>query len=111
MKSTNQDIYKRQQLTEPDGNQLAFLSTREGYPSVFVTDVDGSNQINLTPRPDTVTPWSSRAPGWSRNGQYIYFTGLRPETGVNEQIFVMTADGTSVTQLTFTGVNAEAAVR
>ncbi len=95
----------------PDGKQLAFLSTREGYPSVFVMDVDGSNQINLTPRPDTVAPWSSRAPGWSRNGQYIYFTGRRPETSVNENIFVMNADGTGVTQLTFTGVNAEAAVR
>ena len=95
----------------PDGKQLAFLSTREGYPSVFVMDVDGSNQINLTPRPDTVAPWSSRAPGWSRNGQYIYFTGRRPETSVNENIFVMNADGAGVTQLTFTGVNAEAAVR
>jgi len=95
----------------PDGKQLAFLSTREGYPSIFVMDADGSNQINLTPRPDTVAPWSSRAPGWSRNGQYIYFTGRRPETSVNENIFVMNADGTGVTQLTFTGVNAEAAVR
>jgi Tol biopolymer transport system component len=95
----------------PDGRQLAYLSTREGYPSVFVMDADGSNQINLTPRPGTVAPWSSRAPGWSRNGQYIYFTGLRPETSVDENIFVMNADGTGVTQLTFTGVNAEAAVR
>ena len=95
----------------PDGKELAFLSTRDGYPSVFVMDADGSNQINLTPRSDSLTPWSSRAPGWSRNGQYIYFTGLRPETGSNEQIFVMNADGTDVTQLTFTGVNSEAAVR
>jgi TolB protein len=95
----------------PDGRQLTFLSTREGYPSVFVTDADGSNQINLTPRPDTVAPWSSRAPGWSRNGQCIYFTGRRPELSVNENIFVMNADGTGVAQLTFNGVNAEAAVR
>ena len=96
----------------PDGNQLAFLSTRDGYPSVFVMDAaDGCNQVNLTPKPDNASPWSSRAPGWSRNGKYIYFTGLRPETSLTENIFVMNADGTSVTQLTFTGVNAEAAVR
>ena len=100
----------------PDGKKLAFLSTREGYPSVFVMDTDGSNQVNLTPKPDGVlaSAWSSRAPGWSRNGQYIYFTARRPEAGGNENIFVMNADGTEVTQLTFTtapGVSAEAAVR
>jgi len=100
----------------PDGRMLAFLSTREGYPSVFVMDIDGSNQVNLTPKPDDVlaSAWSSRAPGWSRNGQYIYFTARRPVTSVSENIFVMNADGTGVTQLTFTtapGVSAEAAVR
>ena len=100
----------------PDGKQLAFLSTREGYPSVFVMEADGSNQVNLTPKPDDVaaSAWSSRAPGWSRNGQYIYFTARRPVASVSENIFVMNADGTGVTQLTFTtapGVSAEAAVR
>jgi Tol biopolymer transport system component len=100
----------------PDGKQLAFLSNRLGYGSVFVTDADGNNQINLTPKPDDVpaSAWGSRAPAWSRNGQYIYFTGRRPVTSVNENIFVMNADGSGVTQLTSTtapGVSAEAAVR
>src|SRR5687767_3386470 len=100
----------------PNGKKLAFLSTRDGYPSVFVMDTDGSNQVNLTPKPDDVpaNAWSSRAPGWSRNGQYIYFTARRPEVSVNENIFMMNADGTGVTQLTFTtapGVSAEAAVQ
>ena len=100
----------------PDGKQLAFLSTRAGYASVFVMNADGSNQVNLTPKPDDVlaSAWGSRAPAWSRNGQYIYFTGRRPGLSVNENIFVMNADGTEVTQRTFTtapGVSAEAAVR
>ena len=97
----------------PDGKKLAFMSTRAGYPSVFVMDADGSNQVNLTPKPDDVlaSAWSSRAPGWSRNGQHIYFTGRRPEISVNENIFVMNADGTGVTQLTSSGASAEAAVR
>jgi len=97
----------------PNGKKLAFLSNRDGYASVFVMDIDGSNQVNVTPKPDDVlaSAWGSRAPGWSRNGQSIYFTGRRPETSVTENIFVMNADGTGVTQLTSTGVNAEAAVR
>ncbi|HEX6732186.1 MAG TPA: DPP IV N-terminal domain-containing protein [Pyrinomonadaceae bacterium] len=100
----------------PDGKQLAFLSNREGYGAVFVMDVDGDFQVNLTPKPDEVlaSAWGSRAPGWSRNGRHIYFTGRRPETSVSENIFVMNADGTDVTQLTFTttpGVSAEVGVR
>jgi Tol biopolymer transport system component len=97
----------------PDGKKLAFLSTRAGYPSIFVMDIDERNQVNLTPKPDGVpaSAWSSRAPGWSRNGQHIYFTGRRPGVSVNENIFVMNADGTEVTQLTSIGVSAEAAVR
>jgi Tol biopolymer transport system component len=99
----------------PDGQQLAFLSTRDGcYSSVFITDAEGNNQINLTPKPATVpaSMWSSRAPGWWRNGQHLYFTGLRSETGANEQNFVMNADGSGVTPLTLTpGASAEAALR
>jgi Tol biopolymer transport system component len=100
----------------PDGKQLAFFSTREGYGSIFVMDVDGDMQVNLTPKPDEVlaSAWGSRAPAWSRNGQHIYFTARRPETSVNENIFVMNADGTDVTQLTFTtapGISAEPGVR
>jgi Tol biopolymer transport system component len=104
----------------PDGKKLAFLSTREGYPSIFVMDIDEGTQVNLTPRPGGVlaSAWSSRAPGWSRDGQYIYFTGRRPGMEGNENIFVMNADGTGVTQLTFksalgvsTEVSVEAAVR
>lgn len=98
----------------PDGKQIAFMSTRAGYPSVFVMNADGSSQVNLTPKPDAVPSnmWSSRAPGWSRNGRYIYFTGLRPETAGNEKIFMMNSDGTSVRQLTFApGNSAESAVR
>ncbi len=103
----------------PDGKTLAFLSNREGYGSVFLTDTAGETQINLTPKPATIVgnTWSSRAPDWSRNGRYIYFTGVRPETcnpmGLmcREQIFVMNADGSGVTQITFEGSNAVASVR
>ena len=76
----------------PDGTRIAFMSTRElpgNYPSVFMMNVDGTDQVDLTKKPDSVTgAWSSRAPAWSPNGKFIYFTGTRPDL-TSEQIYVM----------------------
>lgn len=116
--STSAPAVNQMASWSPDGKTLAFLSTREGYLSVFLTDTDGNNQINLTPKPINIpaSMWASRAPAWSKNGRYLYFTGVRPETchldgTCDEQIFVMNADGAGVTQLTFEGSNAVATVR
>lgn len=90
----------------PDGKQIAFMSLREGYPSVFLMSADGDTPdhpaVNLTPKDpaDPISAWLSRAPGWSKNGQQIYFMSFRPSTGGNVEIFVMNADGTGVTRLT-----------
>ena len=97
----------------PDGTRIAFMSTREpgNYPSVFLMNADGTGQTNLTPKLDMGTgTWTSRAPAWSPNGEYIYFTGLRPGVA-GEQIYVMRADGSEQTRLVAAGVNAEASVR
>jgi Tol biopolymer transport system component len=109
----------------PDGTKIAFMSTREhenntqqaNYPSVFVMNADGSDQLDLTPKEDSATgTWSSRAPAWSPNGKYIYFTGMRPlpdnpQQGSPEQIYLMRADGSHQLALTDDDVNAEATVR
>jgi len=99
----------------PDGTQLAFLSNRDGYASVFIMNSDGSgDQVNFTPRPlGYPGTWMSRAPAWSPNGQYIYFTAQRSiETGnLNEQIYVKPTGGGDETQLTFAGANFEATIR
>ena len=97
----------------PDGKKIAFMSTRGAgnYPSVFVMNADGSDQIDLTPKQDNGTgTWSSRAPAWSPNGEFLYFTGIRPDM-LTEQIFVMRADGSEQRRLTGAGVSAEATVR
>ena len=87
----------------PNGKLIAFMSSRDGYCSVYVMGSDGSDQTNLTPKPDGVpaNQFCSRAPAWSRNGQQIYFSSFRPETNLFENIFVMNADGSDVTRLTF----------
>ncbi len=98
----------------PDGTRIAFLSNRAGYNSVFIMNSDGSDQVNFTPRPDGYPgTWMSRAPAWSPNGQFIYFTAQRSfETGnLNEQIYIKPAAGGDETQLTFNGANFEATVR
>ena len=88
----------------PNGQQLAFMSFREGYCSVFLMNADGSEQTNLTPKDpaDPASAWCSRAPSWSTNGQQILFMSFRPSTGGDAEVFVMNADGSEQTRLTFT---------
>ena len=84
----------------PNGKQIAFMSQRDGYPAIYVMDADGDHQVNLTPRPTGVTTGSSAWPGWSKNGQRIYFQGARPETAGDVEIFVVDADGGTATRVT-----------
>ena len=86
----------------PSGRQLTFMSARDGYPSVFVMNADGSGQVNLTPKSpaDADAEWTSRAPSWSTTGRHIFFMSFRPSTGLDTEVFVMNADGSGVTRLT-----------
>ena len=103
----------------PDGTKIAYLSNNRDTPSnplylsVYMMDSDGSNKVNFTPKPvGYAGTWTSRAPAWSPNGQYIYFTAVRSVTaGSLEQIFVKPAGGGDETQLTTAGANFEATVR
>ncbi|HEX6033251.1 MAG TPA: hypothetical protein VFY83_02410, partial [Anaerolineales bacterium] len=72
----------------PDGSHILFVSTRNGWPTlpdyeppgydpenygdeeIFVMNVDGTNQINLTnnPRED------DSFPAWSRDGMYFIYS-------------------------------------
>jgi len=91
----------------PNGQQIAFMSAREGYIAVFLMsaaegDTPDHPAVNLTPKTpgDLNSAWQSRAPGWSKNGQRIYFMSFRPSTGGDPEVFVMNADGTQPTRLT-----------
>jgi Tol biopolymer transport system component len=79
------------------------MSSRDGYPSVFVMNADGSDQRNLTPKTpgDLDSDWVSRAPSWSTNGRHLFFMSFRPSTGLDTEIFAMNPDGTGVTRLTY----------
>jgi Tol biopolymer transport system component len=100
---TNDATVDQMASWSPSGRQIAYMSASLGYCAVFVMNSDGTDAVNLTPKPDAVpaNQFCSRAPAWSRDGQQIYFSSFRPETNLFENIFVMNADGSNVTRLTF----------
>ena len=77
----------------PDGQRLAFASSRDGNTEVYVMDADGTNPTNLTQNADT-DGWNIV---WSPDGQRLAFTSERDG---NTEVYVMDADGTDPTNLT-----------
>lgn len=60
-----------------DGKSLAFLSTREGAPQIFVAGADGSNPRKATAVPEGVSEFI-----WSPNGRMFAFTtDVYPDCG------------------------------
>lgn len=85
----------------PDGNQIAFSSSRDGVGEIYVIEKDGSGETNITNTPYFL----DEHPTWSPDGNQIAFTSYRfdlvPEIPpVFPQIYVMNTDGTSQTRLT-----------
>jgi len=72
--------------------QIAFVSDRDGNDEIYVMDVDGSHQTNLTHNPA-----DDDAPTWSPDGQSLAFNTYRSG---NWDIYVMAADGSNQRRLT-----------
>lgn len=68
--------------------RLAFRSERDGNSEIYATNIDGTEQINLTN-----DPASDSDPQWSPDGTRIAFVR-------DLQIWIMNADGTDQRQLT-----------
>lgn len=88
----------------PDGTRLAFDSAREGMQEIFVQTlgqpVDENNPVRLTTSEAWDGGWSGY-PDWSPDGQrlvYIYFH--RRQQWMEQDIYVMNADGSDSTPLT-----------
>lgn len=75
----------------PDGQQIAFISTRDdGDSEIYVMNADGSAQTRLTSDPANDTK-----PSWSSDGQRIFFTSNRG--GFPYQIYKLERDASRPT--------------
>jgi Tol biopolymer transport system component len=82
----------------PDGSKVVFGGAPPGSANldVWVVDADGGHLTRLT-----TAPGFDRMPAWSPDGTKILFQSSR--TGIG-QVWVMNADGSGQTQLTFDSV-------
>jgi Tol biopolymer transport system component/DNA-binding winged helix-turn-helix (wHTH) protein len=85
--------YDAEPKWSPDGKKILFISGRNGNFDLYVTNIDGTEQRNLTADYDK----NDIAPAWSPDGNNIAF--VRTVQG-KEQIFVMNADGSNPKRVT-----------
>jgi Tol biopolymer transport system component len=76
----------------PDGQQIVYMSERDGNRDLFIMDLEGTDTIQLTDEPTY-----DYEPSWSPDGEHILFVSRR--SGESE-IYVMDVDGSNVRRLT-----------
>jgi TolB protein len=87
----------------PDGQRIAFVSTRPGLPQIYVMAADGTDQQLFAPF-DYGVSGSSNAPEWSPDGQSVAF---HRDVGGTLQVFVLDVRTRTVRQLTSLGRNED----
>lgn len=77
----------------PDGNRIAFSSSRSGDPEIWIADANGSNPRRITyfKGPDVSPTWNPRT-----GSQLAWVSG---RTGL-PQIYIMDQDGSNVHRMT-----------
>jgi len=92
-KIVNDPEYDAEPKWSPDGRKLLFVTGRNGNFDVYETNIDGTEQQNLTADYNK----NDGAAAWSRDGKSIVF--VRNIQG-KEQIFLMSAQGGNLIRLT-----------
>jgi len=76
----------------PDGSKIVFSSNRTGYNEVYIMDIDGSNQTQITNN-----AYNDYNPLFTPDGKKIVFDSTRDG---GSEIYIMDIDGTNQTNLT-----------
>ena len=76
----------------PDGSRIAFVSTRDGNPDIYLMDADGANVVRVTD-----DPHADARPAFTADGNNLVFESQRSG---KSQIYSMALDGGSVQALT-----------
>ena len=88
----------------PDGKQIAFTSTRDGRPQIYVMPAPGggpdANAGGSAPRRVSQGEAADFSPTWSPDGNWIAFASYR---GGSTDLYMMDLSGGNVTRLTQTG--------
>ncbi len=84
----------------PDGSHIAFVSSRDGDPSLYIVRQDGSNLRRVT----TAPPGSrDLQPDWSPDGSRLAFNRWTPsgwQMLCCSHLYVVNVDGTNLTPVT-----------
>jgi len=75
-------------LYSPDGNRLAFVSTRTGNGDIYVLAL-GTGELKRMTFDDGL----DQLDGWSRDGRWIYFSSGSHDVGRKNDIYRVSADG------------------
>ena len=92
---TNSQGSNYQPSWSPDGSAIVFISTRTRTPRVYVMRSSGDDERPLIVED---VPSENRHPVYSPDGRYIAFTSTR--NGGVENLFIVTADGRDLQQIT-----------
>jgi uncharacterized protein YjdB len=76
----------------PDGSRIAYVSTRDGNPEIYVMDADGRNRVRLTTERQ-----ADGHPVFTPDGQTVVFHSARTK---NQQLWSVGIDGSNLRQLT-----------